>query len=149
MDGACVRHLFPWIKVPIYSAYPTGQLMAWRRKEPTAKALNWLSRFKMALSQEEYMQNIKITSKVQQLDIPVFTRGQLWPSGIVIACVCLCVCMCVCVRQSSVCPDDNLSPAQDTITKIGPEVQNILVKIPIVFGVHWPWPSRPNWTQKS
>ena len=31
----------------------------------------------------------------------VFTRGQLWPSGIVVACVCLCVCVyvCVCVRQ--------------------------------------------------
>ena len=76
------------------------------------------------------------------------TRGQLWPSGIVVACVCLCVCVyvCVCVRQSSVCPDDNLSPAQATITKCGPEVQNTLIKIPIVFGVHWPWPSRSNWT---
>ena len=72
--------------------------------------------------------------------VVIFTRGQLWPSGIVIACVCLCV------RQSSVCPDDNLSPAQATITKIGPEVQNTLVKIPIIFGVHWPWPSRSNWT---
>ena len=63
------------------------------------------------------------------------TRGQLWSSGIVIACVCLCVCVyvCVCVPQSSVCPDDNLSAAQATITKIGPEVQNTLVKIPIVF----------------
>ena len=28
---------------------------------------------------------------------PLFTLGQLWPSGIVIACVCLCVCVCVCV----------------------------------------------------
>ena len=26
---------------------------------------------------------------------PVFTRGQLWPSGIVIACVCVCVYVCV------------------------------------------------------
>ena len=26
----------------------------------------------------------------------IFTRGQLWPSGIVVACVCLCVCVCVC-----------------------------------------------------
>ena len=75
-----------------------------------------------------------------------FTRGQLWPSGIVVACVCLCVCACVCVRQSSVCPDDNLSPAQATITKFGPEVQNTLIKIPIVFGVQQPWPSRSNWT---
>ena len=27
----------------------------------------------------------------------VFTRGQFWPSGIVIACVCVCVRVCVCV----------------------------------------------------
>ena len=25
-----------------------------------------------------------------------FTRGQFWPSGIVVACVCLCVCVSVC-----------------------------------------------------
>ena len=61
----------------------------------------------------------------------------------------VCVCVCVCVRQSLDCPDDNLSPAQATITKIGPEVQNTLVKIPILFGVHWPWPSRSNWTYVS
>ena len=64
-------------------------------------------------------------------------------------CRCLRLSVCVCVRQSSVCPDDNLSPAQATITKFGPEVQNTLIKIPIVFGVHWPWPSRLNWTLKS
>ena len=80
--------------------------------------------------------------------VVLFTRGQLWPSGIVVACVCLCVCVyvCVCVRQSSGCPDDNLSPAQATITKFGPEMQNTLIKIPIVFGVHWLWPSRSNLT---
>ena len=62
--------------------------------------------------------------------------------------VCVRVCVYVDVRQSSVCPDDNLSPAQATITKIGPEMQNTLVKIAIVLGVHWPWPSRSNWTYK-
>ena len=30
----------------------------------------------------------------------IFTRGQFWPSGIVIACVCVCVCPCVCVCVS-------------------------------------------------
>ena len=30
---------------------------------------------------------------------PIFTRGQFWPSGIVVACVCVCVYVCV-----SVCP---------------------------------------------
>ena len=65
-------------------------------------------------------------------------------------CRCLCLSVCVyvrvCVRQSSVCPDDNLSPAQATITKFGPQVQNTLIKIPIVLRVHWPWPSRSNLT---
>ena len=27
----------------------------------------------------------------------IFTRGQFWPSGIVVACVCVSVCLCVCV----------------------------------------------------
>ena len=27
----------------------------------------------------------------------VFTRGQFWPSGIVVACVCVCVCLSICV----------------------------------------------------
>ena len=46
-----------------------------------------------------------------------FTRGQYWPSGIVVACVC------PSVRQSvrhQVCPRDNSSPVQATITKFGP-----------------------------
>ena len=34
--------------------------------------------------------------------IAVFTRGQFWPSGIVVACVCLCVCPCVCVNPQLV-----------------------------------------------
>ena len=44
--------------------------------------------------------------------------------------------VCVCVRQSPVCPRDNLSPVQARITEFGPEVQSNLFKIPIVFGVN-------------
>ena len=33
---------------------------------------------------------------------PVITRGQFWPSGIVVACVCLCVCPYVCVNPQLV-----------------------------------------------
>ena len=29
----------------------------------------------------------------------LFTRGQFWPSGIVVACVCLCVRVCVCINH--------------------------------------------------
>ena len=78
-----------------------------------------------------------------------FTRGQFWPSGIVIACVCGSVCPCVCVYQSRACPHDNSSPIQARITKFGPEMQNTLVWIPIVFWDDRPWSSRSNLTWKS
>ena len=139
----------------------------------------------------------------------VFTRGQFWPSGIVVACVCVCVSVCqsvclsvclsvcVCVNHLLVrpitldpfklgspnldqrckrpwlrsllfwggnwpwpsrsnltskseftqfwaCPDHNSLPIQARITKFGPEVENSLVKVPIVLGGNWPRPSRSN-----
>ena len=73
----------------------------------------------------------------------IFTRGQFWPSGIVVACVC------PCGRQSRACPRDNLSLIPARITKFEPDMQNNLVNIPIVLGVDWPWPSRWNLTWKS
>ena len=81
----------------------------------------------------------------------IFTRGQFWPSGIVIACVCVCVRVCVChsVCQSLACPRDNLGPVQARIAKFGPKMQNTLVKVPIVLRGNWPWPSRSNLTSKS
>ena len=121
------------------------------RSHMRQKSLWLLEVFTYYLIVAHKLWNIKkiiLLLKTKLSSCPIFTRGQLWPSGIVVACVCLCVCVCVyvCVRQSSGCPDDNLSPAQATITKFGPEVQNTLIKIPIVFGVHWPWPSRSNLT---
>ena len=44
----------------------------------------------------------------------IFTRGQFWPSGIVIACVCVCVRVCVC---QSVWQSHNLGPVQARIAK--------------------------------
>ena len=44
------------------------------------------------------------------------------------------------------CPHRNSSSIQLKITKFGPEVQNPLVKISIVLGGNWPWPSRSNLT---
>ena len=46
----------------------------------------------------------------------IFTRGQFWPSGIVVACVC------PCGRQSWAFPRDNLSLVQVRITKFEPKV---------------------------
>ena len=58
-------------------------------------------------------------------------------------------CLCLCVYQSLACPHDNSSPVQARITKFGPGKQNTLVKIPIVFGSGWLWPSRSNLTSNS
>ena len=57
--------------------------------------------------------------------------------------------VCVCVYQSRACPLDNSSPSQARITKFGPEMQNTLVWVPIVFGDDRPWSSRSNLTWKS
>ena len=65
-----------------------------------------------------------------------FTRGQFWPSGIVVACVCVCVCLSVC--QSLACPRNNSGPVQARIAKFGPKIQKTLVKVPIVL-----WTDRP------
>ena len=81
----------------------------------------------------------------------IFTRGQFWPSGIVVACVCLSVCVsvCVCVRQPRACPRHKSPRVQARTTKFGQKVQNNLVKVPIVLGGDWPWPSRWNLTWKA
>ena len=75
----------------------------------------------------------------------IFTRGQFWPSGIVVACVCVSVCVC----QSWACPHDNSPLVQARITKFGTKMQKILVKVPIVFGDDRSRPSRSNLTWKS
>ena len=65
----------------------------------------------------------------------IFARGQFWLSGIVISCVCVYVRVSVCVYQSLACQHNNSSAVQARITKLGSEMQNTLVKMPIIFGV--------------
>ena len=48
-----------------------------------------------------------------------------------------------------VCLCDNSSPLQARITKFEPELQNTLVKIPVVLGVDWAWLVKFNYFQKS
>ena len=91
--------------------------------------------------------NIFIWKHFFKFEVSIFTRGQFWPSGIVVVCVCVCVCLCVC--QSLACPRDNSGPVQATITKFGPKMQKTLVKIPIVLWTNRPWPSRSDLTWKS
>ena len=47
------------------------------------------------------------------------------------------------------CSRDNSSPVQVRTTKFGPEVQNTLVKIPIVLEVDWAWHVKFNLFSKS
>ena len=76
------------------------------------------------------------------------TRGQFWPSGIVIACMCLFVHVSVCAYQSLACPRYNLRLVQARITKFGPKMQNNFVKITIVFEGNQPWSLRLYLTSK-
>ena len=61
----------------------------------------------------------------------IFTRGQFWPLGIVVACVCVCA-----VCQSLLCPGDNSVPVQARLTQFAPKVLKTLVDTPIGF---WWW----------
>ena len=61
-------------------------------------------------------------------------------------CVCVCLSVCPSVCQSLACPRDNSGPVQASIAKFGPKMQKTLVKVPIVLGGNWPWPSRSNLT---
>ena len=60
--------------------------------------------------------------------ILVFTRGQFWPSGIVVACVC------PCVRQSWAFLCDNSSQVRASITKFGPKNAKYFAQGPYCFG---------------
>ena len=156
------------------------------------------SRYMAKLCFYNYKCGHEILASMQSSDCHfIFTRGQFWPSGIVVACVCVCVSVCVCVNHLLVraitqdpfklgspnldqrckrpwlrslliwggqltltsrsnltskseftqfwaCPDHNSLPIQARITKFGPEVENSLVKVPIVLGGNWPRPSRSN-----
>ena len=53
------------------------------------------------------------------------------------ASVCVSVCLSVC--QSLVCPSDNSGHVSARITKFGPNMQNTLVRVPIVLWTDRPW----------
>ena len=59
----------------------------------------------------------------------IFTWGQFWHLGIIIACICLFVHVCVHVNPNS------LLHVQVRITKFWSEVQYTLVDIPIILGL--------------
>ena len=57
-----------------------------------------------------------------------FNRGQLWPSGIVVACVCVLVC------HSLACLSNISGPFYARISGCGPKMQTTLIKVPFKLG---------------
>ena len=50
----------------------------------------------------------------------------------------------VCVCVNLFCPGDNSPHFQLESSNLDQKIKQILLKVPIVFGVDWPWPSRSN-----
>ena len=73
------------------------------------------------------------------------TRGQYWPTGIVVACVRLSVSPSV---TKFVCAITQ-HPFKLGSPNLDHRCKKTLVKNPIVLGGDWPWPSRSNLTSKS
>ena len=87
-----------------------------------------------------------------------FYQRPVLSSGIVVACVCLCVRVSerVCITHLLVCAitrdpfkHRNTTPVQARITKFVQDVLHTWVKISVILGGYWPWPSRSNLTLKS
>ena len=62
----------------------------------------------------------------------VFYPRPFWPTGIVIACVCVCVCLSVC--QLLLVQTITRRPFKLGSPNLNQKMQNILLKVPIVFG---------------
>ena len=73
--------------------------------------------------------------------LAIFTRGQFWPSGIVVACVCLCVCVSV--------NHELVRAIIHQPFKLGSPNLDQRCKRPIVLWGDWQWSSRSNWAWKS
>ena len=58
------------------------------------------------------------------------------------------VCVSLRANHELACPHDNSSTVQSRIPKFGPEMQNTLVKVPVVLWGDRPWPPRANLTLK-
>ena len=112
------------------------QVELWNDFASAKMASRWLGNW------AKILQNMLISYFQMNLQ-SLFTRGQFWPSGIVVACVCSCG------RQSRACPRDNLWLVPARITKFEPDMKNILVIIPIVLRFDWSWSSRSKLTWKS
>ena len=64
-----------------------------------ANICTYIYRYRYHPLDKRYGFSLSVQPEITSL-LMVFTRGQFWPSGIVVACVCLSVCVsvCVCVR---------------------------------------------------
>ena len=101
--------------------------------------------FQGSYTHEYHTESDRMSHNVMQFLLPEASFGLRVLSSPASVCPCPCVCVC----QSLACPRDNLEPVQARIAKFGPKMQKTLVKVPIVLGGNWPWPSRSNLTSKS
>ena len=69
-----------------------------------------------------------------------------WHRGIVIACVCVCVCVYLCVCQLLLVRAITHYTFQLESPDLDEKMQNILLKVPVVLGADWAWPSMSNLT---
>ena len=136
-------------KVVDLSRYKSGGCSQKHGRQGFCEFSVWPTPYVGALFVLSYYNGRQWMGILYQGQVFFFTRGQFWPSGIVVACVCVCVSVCLCVCQSLACPRDNSGPVQTRIAKFGPTMQNTLVKVPIVLRGNRPWTSRSNLTSKS
>ena len=103
--------------------------------------------FSLLLGTWLFVKLLKFNMAIYMNFLPEASFG-LWVLSLP-AYVCLCVSVCLSVCQSLACPHDNSGPVQVRITIFGPNMQNTVVKIPIVLWSDRPWTSRSNLTWKS
>ena len=116
------------------------------------------------LSNSCLLQNLKILPKCEfwplksspngriSLDCFVLRHAYFLPdtsSGLQVLSLFAPVCACVYVCQPRAYQCYNSSPIQARITKVGQRCKTPWVKILIVLGVDWSWPSSSNLTRKS
>ena len=107
-------------------------------------------RFTMRVSNAQFKWCVFQDNTFIKIAMQFFTRGQFWPSGIVVVCVCLCVRPSVrpCINHELVRVITH-RPFKLGSPNLDHRCKKTLVKIPIVLGGDWPWPLRSNLTSKS
>ena len=139
-----------WHAIECTSVYRKLREQCWHRWWSMGFSVLWLA-ISFAASQSEARFETLVVLPVDKSEFCTFLPEASFGLRVLSlpASVCLCVCLSVCVRQPRACPCHKSSRVQARTIKLGQMVQKNLVKVPIVFGADWPWPSRSNLTWKA